>query len=477
MYAEQQQAKNSKTKGYMLTEAADKTRFAALLDVLQRHHVEVYQLNRDWQDGDTSYAAGTSYYVPLQQPQFRLIKAMFSTEKNFADNTFYDVSAWTLPYAYNIAFSAISREPAKSQLTMSWQNSAAKNKALPANQYAYAFNWQDQQAPLLLQALLQEKLVVRSAMAAFTARSIESDVSLNAGTMVVAAGLQTEADWFNRLQSVQQQFSVPVYPISSGLTAQGSDLGSRRFAAVVQPKVLLLAGPDINSTEAGEAWYNLERLAGVSPTLAEPQRLRQLDLSRYSHILLPDGNYNQWQEKEINQLKQWAEQGGVLWGHKRGAAWLAKAGLLKAGVWQGEEMSSLIPNHDLSYQDREMLAGKQRIAGAIYQAELDLSHPLTFGLTRATLPVFKNSTLLLQPSPMPFVNVALYSSSPQLAGYTAPEYLPRISQSAVLLAHNIGKGRVIAMSDNPVFRGYFYGSSRLLVNALYLGTAFSSAAD
>ena len=73
--------------------------------------------------------------------------------------------------------------------------------------------------------------------------------------------------------------------------------------------------------------------------------------------------------------------------------------------------------------------------------------------------------------------MALYSAAPQLAGYTAAEYIPRISQSAVMLAHNIGKGRVIAMSDNPVFRGYFYGSSRLLVNALYLGTAFSTAAD
>ena len=276
---------------------------------------------------------------------------------------------------------------------------------------------------------------------------------------------------------MQQQFSVPVYPISSGLTAQGSDLGSRRFAAVVQPKVLLLAGPDINSTEAGEAWYNLERLAGVSPTLAEPQRLRQLDLSRYSHILLPDGNYNQWQDKEINQLKQWAEQGGVLWGHKRGAAWLAKAGLLKAGVWQGEEMSSLIPNHDLSYQDREMLAGKQRIAGAIYQAELDLSHPLTFGLTRATLPVFKNSNLLLQPSQAPFVNVATYSAQPHLAGYTAGEYLPRIAQGAALVAHNLGQGRVIGMTDNPVFRGYFKGSSRLLINAMYLSHGFSASSQ
>ena len=93
-----------------------------------------------------------------------------------------------------------------------------------------------------------------------------------------------------------------------------------------------------------------------------------------------------------------------------------------------------------------MLAGKQRIAGAIYQADLDLSHPLTFGLTRSTLPLFKNSTMLLQPSLKPFVNVALYSSNPQLAGYTAPEYVPRISQSAAMLAHDVGQGRVIAMT-------------------------------
>ena len=215
----------------------------------------------------------------------------------------------------------------------------------------------------------------------------------------------------------------------------------------------------------------------MSPSLVEPDRLAQLDLSRYSHIVLPDGNYASWQEAEIAVIKRWTEQGGVLWGHKRAAAWLAKAGLLKAGVWQGREMSSLISSDNLSYQDKEALAGKQRIAGAIYQAELDLSHPLTFGLTQRTLPVFKNSTMLLQPANAPFVNVALYSSAPQLAGYTAAEYIPRISQSAVLLAHNLGQGRVIAMTDNPVFRGYFYGSSRLLVNALYLGRSFSANSD
>ena len=140
-------------------------------------------------------------------------------------------------------------------------------------------------------------------------------------------------------------------------------------------------------------------------------------------------------------------------------------------------MKSLISSDNLRYQDKELLAGRQRIAGAIYQAELDLSHPLAFGFTRASLPLFKNDIMLLQPSNAPFVNVALYSEQPQLAGYTAVEYVPRISQSAALLAHNLGKGRVIAMTDNPVFRGYFYGSSRLLVNALYLGASFNTAAD
>lgn len=472
-----QQGKNSKIKGYVITEQADKSRLAALLEVLQRHHIDVYQVSSDWQDGNTTYSAGSSYYIPLQQAQYRLIKAIFSTEKNFPDNTFYDVSAWTLPYAYNIQFAAISREPAKSLLSASWNSRPATNLPLPANAYAYAFNWQDQQAPLLLQALLAEKIEVRAAMANFTASTDSGDVDLAAGAMVVASGTQAQADWFARLQRVQQRFTLPVYAIRSGSTKQGSDLGSANFTPITLPTVLLMAGPGVNSSEAGEVWYNLERLAGISPTLAEPQRLSKLELSRYSHIVLPDGNYNSWQESDITLLKRWTEQGGVLWGHKDGAAWLAKAGLLKAGVWQDEEMRSLISSDDLAYKDKEMLAGKQRIAGAIYQADLDLSHPLTFGFTSPNLAVFKNSTVLLQPSRQPFVNVALYSAQPQLAGYTAAEYVPRISHSAVLLAHNLGQGRVIAMTDNPVFRGYFYGSSRVLINALYLGTTFSSAAE
>ncbi|WP_423188086.1 M14 family zinc carboxypeptidase [Alishewanella sp. d11] len=471
-----QQARAERVKGFVLTEAHDRTRLEALLQLLAQHQIAVYPFTQDWQYEQTQFRAGQSYYVPLQQAQYRLLKAAFSTDKTFKDNTFYDVSAWTLPYAYNIAFTSVNREPGRAVADVPWQRQArARQTSLQADGYAYVLNWQDQLAPVALNAMLAEGLMVRAALGDFTGTTPQGERSFKAGAMVIPAGLQQHPDWFFRLQKIQERFNLPIYTLTTGLTSRGSDLGSNNFTPVSLPQVLLVAGPGVSSTEAGEVWYNLERLAGITPTMVEPERLARINLSRYTHIILPDGDYRGWQETEINRLRQWTQQGGVLWGQKRGAAWLVEAKLLQAGVWSSNEMAELIPQRDLRYADKEALAGKQRIAGAIFNAELDLTHPLTFGIGRKYLPVFKNSNLLLQPSSSPFVNVAGYSAEPHLAGYTAAEYLPRIAQGAALVAHNLGRGRVIGMTDNPVFRGYFMGSSRLLVNAIYLGHSFSAS--
>ncbi|SEA86191.1 M14 family zinc carboxypeptidase [Alkalimonas amylolytica] len=470
----QTEARQESFRGYMLTEVDDKTRLHALLRLLRQHQIEAFPLQRDWQDGQYSYKAGESYFVPLQQAQYRLLKGAFSTRKNFPDNTFYDVSSWTLPYAYNIEYRQVQRDPARALANEPWVEAVQSVPAPEAGAYAYAFGWQDQKAPLLLQALLAEGVVARMAQADFTAITNDGPQSFVAGSVLIPAGLQQESDWFARLQAAQQRFALPVFAIQTGLTPAGSDLGSFRFVPVQLPQVLLIAGPGINSTEAGELWYNLERLAGISPSMVEPERFSRIDLSRYSHIILPDGSYQQWNSAEQEALRRWLNDGGIVWGQKRAVSWLVQHELLQAQVWQPAEMNRMISHQQLRYSDQEALAARQRIAGAIFEAELDRSHPLTFGLPRDRLPLFKNSTLLLQPSHAPFVNVALYSEQPHLAGYTAPEFVPRIGQAAALLAHNHGRGRVIAMTDNPVFRGYFKGSSRLLVNAIYLGHSFSA---
>ena len=471
----EQAAKVDPVQGYFVGDDGDKTRLNAFLSLLSQHDIQAYAVNKDVQQQGQLFREGHSYYIPLKQRQYRLIKAAFSTETNFKDNTFYDVSAWTLPYGFNLNM-AQSRTTPNAIAAKAWQAEVTQVPAPSAGAYAYALSWSDQQAPVMLAALLKQGIVVRSSVQAFHAQTKTGVEQFAAGTMVIPAGLQSEG-WFDTLLAVQQQFALPLREISTGLTPVGSDLGSRLLVPVTLPQVALIAGPGVNSSEAGEMWFSLERLAGISPSLVEPQRLSKINLQRYSHILLPDGNYSSWQDKEVQILKTWVAAGGVLWGQKGAAQWLSEKGILQAKVQRSTDMAKLISVADASYGDKEQIAGKKRIAGAIFAAQLDLTHPLAFGLPRAMLPVFKNDPMLLLPSSDAYVTVGRYTEKPQLAGFTAGEYVEQIRHGASLLAHNQGQGRVIAMTDNPVFRGYFVGSGRILVNALFLAKAFNSQED
>lgn len=469
------QARLDPVRGYLLRESTDQSRVQALLTLLKQHQIAAYALTEDFQINGKTFEAGHSYFVPAEQNQYNLIKAAFSTETNFRDNTFYDVSAWTLPYAYNIDFAA-SRKAPSALSTQAWTAPVAVPVTLAADAYAYALNWADQQAPVQTARLLQAGFQLRVAPKAFSAVTVDGTQQFAAGTVLLPAGLQAEG-WQTKLAAFQQQQQLPLQALSSGLTPQGQDLGSNQVKPLALPEVLLIAGPGINSTEAGELWFATERLAGVSPSMAEPARLKKLEINRYSHILLPDGNYSSWGAAEVAQLKTWLEQGGVLWAQKAAVSWLVEKNLLQAKVKKASELKALVSMTAPAYGDKEQLAGRQRIAGAIFQTELDLTHPLTFGIPRQQLPVFKNDLMVLEPSTQPFVTVARYSDQAQLAGYADAALVNAFRQSASVLAQNVGEGRIVAMTDNPVFRGYFVGSGRLLVNSLYFGTLFSSGDD
>ena len=72
------------------------------------------------------------------------------------------------------------------------------------------------------------------------------------------------------------------------------------------------------------------------------------------------------------------------------------------------------------------------------------------------------------------MNVIKYARKPLLAGFSHEKNNQQIAGSGVLVAHNLGKGKVIAMADNPVFRNYWYGTSRLLSNAIFFGHTIDS---
>ena len=123
----QQQASDENFNGYIFTEAKDNYRLKAFLNKLQQHQIKVYPLTQDYKIHDKTYIAEQSFYIPLAQPQYRVIKALFNQQKNFQDNTFYDVSGWTLPLAMNIKFAQVGRTWGLKTQDSPWQPSSEKN--------------------------------------------------------------------------------------------------------------------------------------------------------------------------------------------------------------------------------------------------------------------------------------------------------------------------------------------------------------
>lgn len=462
--------KDDDLRGFLLSEAKDRTRFNRLKSILSQHHVAFFGLAKTAEVEDRVYASENSIFVPLDQPNYRLIKSLFSTRKRFLDNTFYDVSNWNLPLAFNIQYDQVQKK-LFSRLSLSEQSSTEKSLQLPPVQeqaYAYGFAWDDYNAPALLQRLLSKKVQVRIAQSPFSAATSAGTISFPAGSVIIPTGLTQPDNLSGLLHDLSEQKSVQIWSINSGLTQQGIDFGSRNMLAVKAPKVMIVGGAGTSQYEVGEAWHYLDTRVDMPASVVELANLPNIDLSDYTHMIWVAGKYSNTSEELVKAIEQWLTNGGVLIGQTSAAKWFAKNKWLKTTFLSTDEVDSEFKQKGLAFGDREALSAKKRIAGAAFATTLDTTHPLAFGYQSPLLPVFRNHQHVMLMPEKAFVTAAQYTADPLLAGYAADELQGLIGDSAAVVAHRFGKGRVIAFADNPNFRGYWYGTSRLLSNAIFM---------
>ncbi|TWX71419.1 hypothetical protein ESZ39_09425 [Colwellia sp. C1TZA3] len=470
----QKQASDENFNGYIFTETKDHYRLQTFLNKLQQHQIKVYPLKQDYKINDLNYLAEYSYYIPLEQPQYRVIQALFNQQQSFQDNTFYDVSGWTLPLAMNIKFAPIGRTWGLKTEEKPWQPSVLKLAEVSNSAYAYVFEWHDFLAPKLLNKITNANIKAKVATKTFSATVNGEVKTFNQGTIIIPAGTQQVENWRSILTDFAAKSQIALNALETGLTTKGIDIGSSSFRPVSAPKVLLVGGKGVSQYEAGEMLYYLDSLLEIPVTVVEMQRLANVNLADYSHIMMVDGRYAAVDSKLQSKLTSWLTNGGVLFGQKRAARWFSEIELLKIDFVSKAHIDQLFDTVKLTYGDKEQLAGRKRIAGAIFQAELDTSHPLAYGYQNSKLPVFRNSTVIMEQTSQPFISVAKYSKVPLLSGYTDKNLVNRLANNPTLVAHNVGKGRIIASTDNLAFRGYFLGSMKIIANSLFFAKAFSA---
>lgn len=453
--------------GYVIARDADTGRFNAMLTLLKQHRIAFQWLNEDMRVGPTNYRAGQAIFIPADQPAYRLVNSLFSTRQSFADNTFYDVSNWNLPLAFNLAYGVVE----KGQRRKVSVGSAPAPTTLPevADQaYAYAIEWHDYYAPALVQQLLDEKVSVRSAPASFTATlSRGGSHRFAAGTMIIPTPLAQPAQLTSLLRTASKTHNVAVYSLASGHTSAGPDIGSRDMLNVTPPKVMIVGGVGTREYEVGEVWHYLDTRVGLAASIVEQQRLGATKLSNYTHIILASGNYSGLSENTRIKLERWVRAGGILVGMRTALRFFDKQQWLDIDIVRSEVIDNAFSKKGLTFADKSARYAKKLIAGAVYNADVDITHPLLYGYEGKTLALFKTTNMIVKSDNSVFTTPAVYQPQPLVAGFSARELVKMISGSAAIVAQPLGQGVVIGFTDNIHFRGYWYGTDKLMSNALY----------
>ncbi|KGJ92659.1 M14 family metallopeptidase [Colwellia psychrerythraea] len=468
-------AKNEDFSGYLLHESKDNFRLNALLSKLTQHKIQVFPLTANFEFEDREYQKDNSYYVPLAQPQFRLIQALFNQQTHFKDNTFYDVSGWTMPLAMNIESIQVNRTRRLKVAKQAWNGPAGFNENNEnKSAYGYIFEWHHFLAPKLLNSLLSRNIKAKVSTKPFSSLINGETKHFKTGSIIIPTGIQENEKWQEHLIAASNRAGIKLSRISTGLTMKGVDIGSSSLKPISKAKTLLLGGAGISQYEAGEVRFYLDETLNIPLSIIDHNQLKRVDLSDYSHLILVDGDYQHVADDTVKKIKAWVKQGGVVISQKRAALWLAKQEILQARFVTQEQINQLFDHENLNYEDRNALASRKRIAGAIFQVELDTSHPLAYGYQQNLLPMFRNSNLIMEHPQKPFVTIAKYTPSPLMSGYTDKNLVNRLAHNAAIVAHNFGKGRVIATTEVLTFRGYWHGSAKLLANSLFFSKAFSA---
>ncbi|NGP87068.1 M14 family metallopeptidase [Fodinibius halophilus] len=463
-------------EGYVFGTSHDKARTHHFVEMLKRHKVKLYELAKNINADGESFQANSSFVIPSDQKQYKFVKALFERRTSFTDSLFYDVSAWTMPYAFNLPFAELEGRDYSDDLLGSKVDGVPE---LPQGEivggksdYAYVFEWDEYYAPRALNRLQDADVRTKVASKPFTGVTANGTHRFDYGTVLVPVGPQSvdESDIYSLMKKAANEDGLTVYAVGTGMTPRGIDLGSGSFEDLEQPNVAVLAGEGASSYEVGEVWHLLDQRYDMTLTLFPPDRLSFADLSRYNVIVMVNGGYNSLSNGAVSNIKDWVQSGGTLITTKYANRWAERNDL--ANIEFVKEDNSKEDEKEVNpkpYAERDKARGAQYIGGAIFNAKLDLTHPLGYGYNDDEMTVFRNSTLFLQKAENPYATPLYYTEEPLASGYISEENLEELAGTASIIVSDTGRGRVISMTDNPNFRAFWYGTNKLFMNAIFFG--------
>jgi hypothetical protein len=458
----------------ILVVPSDDGRTDALLDLLRRQGIQVEQAGRSFRaDATPHYGFGSRREFPAgtlivraRQPRGRLAVTLLQPETVLDATHSYDISAWSLPFAYGVEAHTVRRAP-----DAAWSPAAPQPRAgtAPPAPNAYGLlaeprfdNW----TPVI--RYLRDGGRVRVLERPFTLEGR----SWPAGTLFFQR--QGVDDFADKVRAAGvDRIGVPVH---SGRVTAGNDLGTGRSVNLTLPKVGLIAGEGVSATAVGAHWFFLEQTLGLPHSQLTPDRIASADLSEFDVIIAPDMGRTTLGERGTTALRQWVQRGGTLIATGSAARGVgATIADIKLREAPKESEESRLERALRGREDRQLDRWVDQVPGAILTVQLDAAHPLAFGVGVAGDPqklfVLHSGAQVFEPAPE-FETVGFFRSELQrVSGMISEKNIEHLQRGSWLAMKRMEQGKVILFIDDPLFRHFWYSAFQAYANAVLVGAA------
>jgi hypothetical protein len=450
-----------KYKSFVVSGNADKLNSLKVL--LDKHDIQYESANSakvsgyNYKTGQQSSMTVTSdaMVVHTNQPKGKMVKVLFEPNAKLEDSLTYDITAWSVPYAYGLDAIASTSKVNSSKLM--------ERKALQTltDAYGYVSKWNSMDDAQFLAELLKQNFKVRFTEKAFTS----NNTKFEPGSLIITKGDNFHVENFlDKLNSIAQNHAQTLTQINTGFSQNKPDIGSPDIKLVNKQKIALLSGEGTSSLSYGELWHFFEQQLHYPVTSINSDNLSRTNLDKFNVLILPNGYYGSvLNDDTMKKLKDWVRSGGkviAIDGALRSFAGKDGFSLTYKSSESDEKKDNLTP-----YADREREYSNNLITGAIFKTKVDNTHPMAFGYDNDyfTLKLGSSAYSLLDSG----YNVAHIDNTKVYSGFAGKNAIANLNQTLVFGEEPMGSGSFIYMVDNTLFRSFWENGKLFLVNSIF----------
>lgn len=404
--------------------------------------------------------------ISASQSKSVLTQVLFEPNQRLSDSLSYDITAWALPHAFGIESYALKNTlsiKSKSQINLS-------DTIVPKNAFAFSIPWNSRVSAKIAASLLRKNIKVRSARKA----SAFGNAKIALGDLIVLKSDNRQLPDFEKALASLLVEKSDYKVIESGFSTNGGDLGGENYPLLRAPKVLLLSGSGVSPTDFGQVWFYMDQIVNYPVSIVDISDLRRVSLSDFTTLVLPDGWYDlsDGQKKNIDDFiskggKVIAMQNALsLFEDREGYSLTQFATEDEKEAAKKETNDEALKMRFEQYLNAERRSISNAVPGAIIENVLDKTHPLSYGLG--------DSYYSLKTSDKHFKvlknvwNVAYVPEKYKSYGFIGQNLKKKLENTVTYAVEPVGKGQVIYMVDNPLFRGFWENGNLLFSNALFL---------